>query len=68
MSTLNNVYGKTDLFSTQQVLTIHMDVDGKEFRRTVETVSFEESRIKNADLTRYCGQGIGCKDYCSTLF
>ena len=34
-----------------------MDVNGKEFKRTIETVAFEESRIKDADLMRFCGRG-----------
>ena len=44
--------------SSVQVLTIHVDVDGKELRRTVEVISIEESNIKKTDWTRYCGQGI----------
>ncbi|XP_028417269.1 uncharacterized protein LOC114541665 [Dendronephthya gigantea] len=39
-----------------QVLTIHMDVNGKEFRRTIAAVKFEESNIKKAELSRYCGK------------
>jgi hypothetical protein len=35
-----------------------MDVNGKEFRRTVEVISFEESRIKNSELKKYCGKGM----------
>ena len=41
-----------------QVLTIHLDVNGKEFKRTVEMISFEESRIKNSEVKRYCGKGM----------
>ena len=40
-----------------QVLTIHMDVNGHEFKRTTEKIKFEESNIKKTDLTRFCGQG-----------
>ena len=40
-----------------QVLTIHLDVNGKEFKRTVEMISFEESRIKNSEVERFCGKG-----------
>lgn len=39
-----------------QVLTIHMDVNGKEFKRTYDMISFEESRIKKTHLKRYCGK------------
>lgn len=32
-----------------------MDVNGKEYERTVETVAFKEYRLARTDVTRYCG-------------
>ncbi|XP_046849653.1 uncharacterized protein LOC124443166 [Xenia sp. Carnegie-2017] len=40
-----------------KVLKVHMDVNGKEYERTVETVAFKESRLARTRITRYCGHG-----------
>ena len=41
-----------------KVLTIHMRSNGKEYKRTVEAIAFEQSHMKEKTVQKICNKGM----------